>query len=313
MELGIDPRPLRESAGLGDVDLDDPEARIPFDTEHAVWAGAMQATGDATLPLRAARHVRGEDYRVLLWLGRHSPTVGEALSRVARWFALVNRQARFVVDDSGAPALCFEVPGLPPPLPRPMVDYSLAVTFLRMRIATGHLPLLRVDVPYAAPDDEAAETLFGCPVQHRAPRAALVLACADWNHPVPGADAALSRNLEEHAAMLLEKVPVASTFRDDVERVIASALPDGAPSVDDAGRALGMSGRSLQRRLRDDGLTWSRLVDDVRLRLARMHLADPGISIAEVAFLLGFSEQSAFTRAFKRWTGETPAASRRHP
>ncbi len=312
-ELGFDPTPLRDAAGLGATDLDDPEARIPFVAEQAVWAGAFQATGDAALALRAARHVRGEDYRVLMWLGRHSPTVGEALQRVARWFALVTPQIRFELDlDGASPALVFTVPGFPPPLPRPMVDYTLAVTYLRMREATQEaLTLLRVDVPYPAPEDDAGPELHGCPVRHASTRAALVLTQSGWDRPVPGADGALSRILEEHAALLMEKVPRESDFLDDVKQVVAVALPDGAPSVRDAGKALGMSGRTLQRRLGECDVTWSKLVDEVRLQLATLHLADPAVSLAEVAFLLGFSEQSAFTRAFKRWTGQTPAQSRR--
>lgn len=292
--------------------LNDPEARISVDAEQAVWAAALEATGDPTLPLRAAALVRGEDYRVLLWLGRHSPTVGEALSRVARWFSLVNRDVSLSVKPGATPALVFTVASLPAPLPRAAVDYTLAVTTLRMREATsGALQLLRVDVPYPAPADRVAEGLFGCPVRHNSGRAALVCTPAGWQAPVPGADAALGRILEEHAALLVERIPANSDWLDDVEKAIAIALPDGAPSVADAARGLGLGARTLQRRLGSRGLTYKEVLDGVRERLARMHLTDTSLSLAEVAFLLGFSDQSAFTRAFKRWTGRTPASVRR--
>lgn len=111
--------------------------------------------------------------------------------------------------------------------------------------------------------------------------------------------------------MLLEKLPAPTGWLDEVERVVATALPDGAPSVATAARVLGMSGRTLQRRLGEHEQTWSTLVDRVRLRLARIHVANASMSVAEVAFLLGFSEQSAFTRAYKRWTGQTPTQARR--
>ena len=308
---GIDPAPIRAAAGLDALTLEDSEARISFAAEQAVWAEALRVSADPTLPLRAALRVRGDDYRVLLWLGRHSTSTGEALGRVARWFALVSREARFVVVERPQPALVFEVPGLPPPLPRPVVDYSLAVTWLRMREALGTLPLRRVELPYSEPGDTLAREVFECSPVYGAPRAALVLDREVWERPVPGADAALGRILEEHAALLLERLPPDEGPLVELQRFVAAALPEGAPRVGDAARALGTSARSLQRRLRQEGLTWSGLVDDVRLGMARVHLADPGVSLVEVAFLLGFSDQSAFTRAYRRWTGETPAAARR--
>lgn len=292
--------------------LADPEARIPADAEQRVWAAALEATGDPTLPLQAASLVRGEDYRVLMWLGRHSATVGEALSRVARWFSLVNTDVSFTIERQPTPALVFRVPSLPDPLPRPVVDYTLGVTALRMREATGGaLRLVRVDVPYPAPGDRAAQDLFACPVRHDANRAALVCTPSVWQAEVPGADAALGRILEEHAALLVERLPVEGDWLDELERNVALALPDGSPSIADSGRGLGLGARTLQRRLGERGLTYKTVVDGVRERLARMHLADTSLSLAEVAFLLGFSEQSAFTRAFKRWTGKTPASVRR--
>ncbi len=283
-----------------------------MDTEQAVWAAALEATQDPTLPLQAASLVQGDDYRVLLWLGRHSATVGEALSRVARWFSLVNRDVGFAVETGDSPALVFTVATLPDPLPRAVVDYTLGVTTLRMRDATGGaLQLLRVDVPYPRPDDRAAEELFGCAVRHSAGRAALVCTPSVWDGRVAGADAALGRILEEHAALLVERLPATADWLDEVQNAIALALPDGAPTVAHTARGLGLGARTLQRRLGERSLTYKEVLDGVRERLARLHLADASLSLVEVAFLLGFSDQSAFTRAFKRWTGSTPARVRR--
>ena len=87
-------------------------------------------------------------------------------------------------------------------------------------------------------------------------------------------------------------------------------LPDGEVSVDKVATAMHQSTRTLQRRLAERNLTWQHMLDNTRMQLARQYLNDRALSVAEIAVLLGFSEQSAFTRAFKRWTGQTPLSFR---
>jgi AraC-like DNA-binding protein len=96
-----------------------------------------------------------------------------------------------------------------------------------------------------------------------------------------------------------------------VRQQLVERLRDGEPEQGAVARPLGLSERTLQRRLRDEGTTFGALVDDVRLELARMYLGDPELAIFEVAFLLGYSEPSAFNRAFRRWTGASPSEHRR--
>jgi AraC-like DNA-binding protein len=312
-DRGLDRTALCAGTGLAGLDLEDRELRIPVEAEEALWGQAMAATGDPALGLFAAERLRDDDYGVLVYLGRHAATVGEAMARVVRWFALVNRQVCLdIVRSEHDVALTMSVLGLPGPLPRAAAEYTLAATLLRMRSATG-LPIipLHVDLPFPMPEDREAQRVFQCPVHHGAPSPRLVLSVPTWTTAVPGADAALSAILERHAALLADSIPEVEEFIDRVRRHVAEGLPDGAPSVQTVAQGLGMSGRSLQRRLQEEGHSFSALVDEVRLRLARLHVAQPDASLAETAFLLGFSEQSAFTRAFRRWTGETPGAWRR--
>jgi AraC-like DNA-binding protein len=98
---------------------------------------------------------------------------------------------------------------------------------------------------------------------------------------------------------------------DRVRATIRRELAGGDPSLDQVARELGTSRRSLQRRLADENLTYAQVLDDVRSTMARAYLAQRELSIAEVGYLLGFSEQSSFTRAFRRWTGVSPAEFRR--
>lgn len=95
-----------------------------------------------------------------------------------------------------------------------------------------------------------------------------------------------------------------------MQQLLVRLLPEGEVSVDKVARALHQSTRTLQRRLAERGMSWQQLLDRTREQLARQYLRDPGLSLAEIGLLLGYSEQSAFTRAFRRWTGQTPQAYR---
>lgn len=129
--------------------------------------------------------------------------------------------------------------------------------------------------------------------------------------PLRQPDAALLGLLEAQAESLLAELPEAGDLEQAVRRAVAASAREGEVSLERVASALHASSRTLHRRLESIGLSFRELRDDTRRRLAEQHLADPGIGIAEVALLLGYSEQSAFTRAFRRWTGVTPLRFRK--
>ncbi len=129
--------------------------------------------------------------------------------------------------------------------------------------------------------------------------------------PVHGADLRLGRLLDRYADEMLRKLPRAEGFVESVRRVIAETLRGGDPSIECVATCLGLSTRTLQRRLREAGTTHKQLLDQLRHVLALRYADTEGLSFGEVAFLLGFSEPSAFHRAFKRWTGVAPGEYRR--
>ena len=127
------------------------------------------------------------------------------------------------------------------------------------------------------------------------------------DRPLPRADSLLCSLLERQAADALARMPAVTSFAETVRQEIARALPGGEVSADGVARSLGLSARTLRRRLSDCGLNYQQLLDGVRCDLARQALSRPGASVGEVAAALGFSDTSAFHKAFRRWTGKRPS------
>ena len=171
---------------------------------------------------------------------------------------------------------------------------------------------LEVLVQHPAPKSTASHTsYFGCSVRFGADLDALLFSRETMMQPNILGDEGISRYLISHLdaelAEIAEDAPLVARAKD----AIAQALSEGAPKMADIARGLGLSARSFHRRLSEQGMSFQSLTEDTRRDLAVGLLRDDAHSLAEIAFLTGFSEQSSFTRAFKRWVGTTPASYRK--
>ncbi|MCC6623123.1 MAG: AraC family transcriptional regulator [Deltaproteobacteria bacterium] len=313
--LGLDGAALLASARIDRADLADPDARIPSEQADQLWAAAFARADDPMLSLNAALALPVGAYRVLHYIGAHAPTLGAGLERVTRYFPLVDARVTWRIDHAGGDvALSMAIPGLASGVPRPPAEYTFAAILHQTRASTG-IPWWprRVDFEHAATSAIAARhrQAFGCPCEHGADRTAMVLDVATWERPVPHADPGLFALLDRHAGALVAEVPREAGLVARVRALLGARMQAGEPvDMATAARLLGLGERTLQRRLDEEGTRFAALVDEVRAQTAKTLLADRTIALSEIAFLLGFSEQSAFTRAFKRWTGETPALAR---
>lgn len=312
--LGMDTEALLAAAGLTRATIVDPDARIAVESMTAFWQEAYARAGDPDLALHAVEALPFGAYAVIDFLARTSTSIGAALERVSAYFPLINSAVDLpivlgadhvrvdMVDRRGATRL-----------PRAYAEYTLAAVVLRTRIAAGvDYPLVRVDFAYEAPPDSGEHArIFGCPVHFGAARSGIVVARSVWDTPLERGDSGLAAVLERHAQMLLAQLPQVSDEIGRVRAMIRDELTGGDPSLGNVARKLGTSRRSLQRRLADENLSYAQVLDDVRSSMARAYLGQRELSVAEVAYLLGFSEQSSFTRAFRRWTGVSPAEFRR--
>ena len=305
---GVETADLLERVGLSRPALEDPDTRLPAVTVLTIWNAMRERAGDPALQLVAPTSLPFGGYRVIDYLVGASSTVGEGIQRFAQFFRLIADAVRLTIDQD-ARHYCLTLTMVDGgPVPSVYVDYVFAalVSRIRMRINTD-LQVARVELRVPEPENVAPyQTAFRAPVCFGAGADRLCFTPAEWNAPIPGADAALAQLLEEHARMLAQRVPVAtSIFSTEVQKKIAAA-PTESGSAAAIARALNMSVRTLQRKLVETGTTFRQVSDTVRGQLAEQYLADSHVSIAEVAFLLGFSDQSSFNRAFRRWTGESP-------
>ena len=187
-----------------------------------------------------------------------------------------------------------------------------AIAQISREVSTRPFSPCAVYFKHASPGDVSAhERYFDCAVHFDADRDALEISEAHLNAPNRLGDPGLSTFFDAHLEKDLVQMPDEQSLERRVRSQIAQALSDGAPSLPHVADRLGMSSRTLQRRLAERNQAFQDLVEDARKELAERLLRGTDYALAEVAFLTGFSEQSAFTRAFKRWSGSTPASYRR--
>ena len=311
--LGLDTATLLRSVGISLETLDDPDARLDAAKVSALWAKAYELSHDPVLSLHAAEACPIGAYKVIDFMGANAATVGEAFAYAARYFPLINTAIRLPIDDSGDP-VTFDIVDETGPqgLSRPYAEYCFAAFLLHVRGDTGvGFPIREVAFVHRRPPDTAEhERVFGCPVRFEAEWNRMSIDRAVWHTPTQGANAGVLQVLIEHADLLLQKLPKGPDLVERTRRAIGERLRGGDSSLESVARQLGTSGRSLQRHLQELGYSYNALADEVRAATAKLYLEQPDIAVSEVAYLLGFADPSTFNRAFKRWTGVTPARSR---
>lgn len=327
--LGVEERALlhREikavamSLGAMGVDLDAVSARAGFnvlnpssagskdDSYRCLWGAVTEVDEDPTFPLSVGDGVAFGTYEVMDFLASSSPDVGHGLAQVARYFRLITSSIEWEVDaEAELPTVSIRDHHLEPRDHLVSHLYSLGVTFGRFRRLTRgsfHFAGVVLSMP-PPPDPTRLETFFGCPIRYTRDAASEVrLTRPTWHLPLERAEPALARVLERHADTLVAQLGRADDPLRPIRDAISTSLSEG-PRLEEVAKRVAMSPRTLQRRLREAGTTFQGLVDEARRFLAQGYLEDDRLTVGEVAYMLGYSEPSAFVRAFKRWTGRTP-------
>jgi AraC-like DNA-binding protein len=311
---GADTQAFLAALGLSPEALAAEDGRVRSSVIHDAWREGERLTNDPSLGLHAAQHLRMGDLDVLDYVCRSSRSLGECFVHVERYIRVLHDAAvvRLTVDGADA-TVTYRGLASPGGVLRHGAEYIVAAFVLRGRAFTrSNWAPREVWFQHPAPDDESEyRKVFGCPVYFRRESNAILLDRALLDTPVPTADGALHAVLARHANELLARVPESSTVADQVRRLLPEALRLGTTQVTDLAGQLHLTPRSLQRRLSEEGTSFQQLLDETRRELALRYVHVRGMTIAELAFLLGFADASSFIRAFKRWTGDAPSDYRR--
>lgn len=309
--LSIDAEGLLDEVGIDRESIDAPDGRVETAKVDALWVAAYRRSGDDRLAMRAAQQLEAGDYRTLDYLAAHSATLGEGVRRILGYFDLVDRRIHWTLDESVDPvSIRLQFQGIPDPLPRPPVEYTLGAFCRSLRLTTRlDWRPLAVEVGFSHPGVEAAaehEAALG-PMRYDAPATRLLVPGSWWRHPVAAADRGMSDLLEELAVRQVRDLPKADDLRSQLREAIRAELVGGTPTLESVAPRLAMSPRSLQRRLSELGTSFRGESDAVRKHVAELMLHDPKLALSEIAWLLGFSDPRAFTRAFRRWHDCAPS------
>jgi AraC-like DNA-binding protein len=311
--LGHDPGPILAAAGVPQAALDDPDARVPMTAGVAVLRRASEVTGDSDIGLHLAERTELGAVDVLFYAMATSPTLGAAYQRLCRYQRLIHETSTVALEVDGDRAtLRHALPG-GIAVPRHSAEFIVAAWVRGGRVVTEtDWAPIEVRFAHAAPADLREHArFFRAPVRFGMAENALILPTPLLGTPCVRADAALLSVLDRYAADRLESVPRSPTLAERARTALAEELRGSDASAPRLAQRLKMSVRTLNRALAAEGTSYRALLEQLRRELSTRYLVDGRLSIGEIAFLLGFSELSAFYRVFKRWTGETPAEFRR--
>lgn len=271
------------------------------------------ALKDDCLGFTLARDFDPREIGLLYYVMASSQTLGDALRRVARYSKITNEALVFGYREENRLIVSLSYSGVPRHSDRHQIEFCMFAALRICRVLTGQnlIPQHFSISHYRSRGTSEMSRFVGTEVEFGADRDELALNVDARELPVIHSDSYLNDLLVKYCeAALAKRRGDKSQLRTKVENAIASVLPHGRVLVGDVARSLGMSERTLARKLSDEGLNFSEILQQLRRDLAVRYLDDRKLHVSKIAWLLGFHEVSAFTHAFKRWTGKTPSQMR---
>lgn len=314
IEPALDIEALLEPLGLRPGVAADPAKMIAAaDYYRFLEAIARAERAGHTLPLRVGSSMRCDDYGAFGLAWKSAPDLRASLLRAQRYGRVLTTVSSHSIEEVEDGAIAHLHRAGERNLGLRLSNEATIASMLAISQEVASQPLrpLAVYFKHAAPAITVDhEEHFGCEVHFNSERDALLFPTAALTVPNKLGDTGIARFFDKHLEAELARLEDDSALDRRVKIQLAHALSEGVPTISDIAGKLAMSGRSLQRRLAERGLSYQELVDDTRRELAEKLLATSDTPLADIAFLTGFAEQSSFNRAFKRWAGQTPRSYR---
>lgn len=305
---GVDVDAVLRDAGIAHATVVDLNGWVPVDAMARAWILVSERVKDPDFGLHAAETLPIGVYGVLEFATISSPNILGTLERVARYYRLMGAMSELglEVGRDRARVTVRPVIAVDPARLRHYHEYTLAFLATRGRMLGGDaVAPSEVRFMHAAPPSTATHArIFRAPVRFAQAVNELVVPRRVLDMPLRTADAAASAALARAGETMLGSD--AGDFLESAHAATRAALDGGDVSLEAVARRLRIGARTLQRRLHEHRTSYARLLDEVRSETARRWVEQRSMSFGEIAFGLGFSEPSAFHRAFKRWTGVTP-------
>lgn len=310
--LGLDPAELMRAASIDTLDLRDPDARVPFAMILRLWRAIVERQPDPETGLRLGSAVTVQELGLVGYAMAHSSTLAEAFRRFSRYSRIISEAVRTnLAETPHRVSLALRAHPALDALRHP-VNARLAAVLAASRQITGNdIAPVEVCLPFPRPRRAGAYArVFRCALRFDQPAAAMVFRAEQTRLPIQGADATLAGYLDELASGKLRSLAEGESLAGRVRQAMWSRLSTGTPTLRQVAADLAISERSLQRRLKGHGTSFAKLLESLRREVATELLGARSLAVYELAFLLGYSEPSAFNRAFRRWTGSSPSGYR---
>ncbi len=304
-DLGVDARAVLRRARLPEGLLSHGATTLDADDYFRLWSATEAETGDAAFAIRLADVVSGNAFHPAVYAPLCSPNFAVGVARLATYKRLVAPVELVLEPTSDEFAVEFRWfdPELQPP--PSLAGFELVFLVKLIRLATReHVVPLRVGSLAALHPHDVYARCLGVPVATTS-RHQIVFRRQDAERPFLTANEAMWEGFEPALRRRLADLDASETLGQRVRAALLEALPGGHNSMDDVAEKLGLSKRTLQRRLRAESTTFKAILNETREHLARHYLSRTELPAAEIAFLLGFEDPNSFFRAFHNWTGLT--------
>lgn len=309
IDEGIDASEIENIIDSPLSNLDAADFRLPIEKYHALWDLAINYTNNPALGLELGALPKNDDMGLVGHIFFNNPTLGIALKQLERYYALINEGMHIELSTDDEFAYIHYICKFERAYCIPDMDRTLAISLHRARQYISNT--LSIDVvmfQHSAPSyADRYKEVFPCPVKFGQQHCSVAFKKQYLNFELPKRSSYLHKILTGHVETLLSKIRPKPSLSDKVRKLIEKKLARDCVDAEHISEKLFMSRHTLYRKLKQEGIAFHELVDQVRKEKALSYISTGKRSMSEIAFLLGFSELSAFSRAFKRWTGQSPA------
>lgn len=307
---GINVDDLLKMANVDQPFISEMDNKLPLEDYYSIMDAAIEITGDEYFGLHLGTGASPGDLSILGYIMASCRNIREALEKIGKYFAIIGSTQRIYLKVGGDDAkLLWDMARyFPNKCIKHCIDSGLANTYnIILNIADGPVEIKEVWIKAEPPNDiDEYKKVFHCPVLFNQPNPALVFPSKVLEIPLKNPNPMLLLLLEHHANSFLSKIDKDDHFSRKLSLLFFESIQSHIPTIENVAKDFGMSVRVLQYKLKEEGVTFSDILDRVRMELAKSYLSEKHYTIDDITYLVGFSEPSVFRRAFKRWTGMTP-------